>query len=206
MTVRDEFLFIAGETALDFLNTEIERDGEPADLLTDAAALERWFQDAELGRVRVTPSVLKGAKRLRAAFREIVGDLERRPLAGRSTAGSAVPASGRRTGRPAAGAPLRVLGEELERGHGALTLHAKDGGFAVEFRPRQEDPRFLLARTAANFLANADPTRIRRCGGTNCILFFYDATKSATRRWCSMAGCGNRMKAAMHYQRTRQSS
>lgn len=179
MTVRNEFLFIAGETALDFLNTEIVRDGEPVDLLGDAAALERWFQDAGLGRARVTPSVLKGAKRLRAALRKLLSGT---------------------------GSSLRVINEELRRGQGELTLRAKDGGFAVEFRPRQDDPRFLLARLAADFLAGADPARIRRCGGTNCILFFYDATKSATRRWCSMAGCGNRMKAALHYQRTRQSS
>lgn len=179
MTVRDEFLFIAGETALDFLNTEIVRDGEPADLLGDAAALERWLQDAGLGRVRVTRSALEGAKRLRAALRKLLSG---------------------------AGSSLRVINEELRRGEGALVLSAKDGRFAVEFRPRQEDPRFLLARTAADFLANADPARIRRCGGTGCILFFYDATKSGTRRWCSMAGCGNRMKAALHYQRTRQSS
>ncbi|HET8773110.1 MAG TPA: ABATE domain-containing protein, partial [Thermoanaerobaculia bacterium] len=89
MTVRDEFLFIAGETALDFLNTEIVRDGQPVDLLGDAAALERWLQDAGLGRIRVTRPAFEGAKRLRAAFREIVEGLARRPPAGRSTAGSA---------------------------------------------------------------------------------------------------------------------
>lgn len=189
MTVRDEFLFIAGDPALDFVNTEIVRDGEPVDLLADPASLERWLQDAGLGRVRVTPAMLEGAKRLRRALREIVGEL-------------AAPAGGRRTGRPAAGGP-RVINEELQRGRGALALRAKNGGFAIEFEPQQDDPRFLLARAAANFLASADPARIRRCGGTNCILFFYDTTKSATRRWCSMAGCGNRMKAALHYQRSK---
>ena len=83
----------------------------------------------------------------------------------------------------------------------AITEAAMRG--EIEFEPQQCDARFLLARAAANFLASADPARIRRCGGTNCILFFYDTTKSATRRWCSMAGCGNRMKAAAHYHRTK---
>ena len=174
MTVRDEFLFIGGDPALDFLNTEIVRDGEPADLLTDAAALERWLHDAGFGRVHVTSATLKDAKRLRGALRKLVSGTSSSPNA---------------------------INVELARGHGALTLRKSDGKFEVVFQPREEDARFLLARAAANFLATADPERIRRCGGTNCILFFYDATKSATRRWCSMAGCGNRMKAAAHYRR-----
>jgi predicted RNA-binding Zn ribbon-like protein len=179
MTVSHDFLFIGGDPALDFLNTEIVRDGAPVDLLDSPAALEQWMLEAGLGRVRITPATLKGAKRLRAALRRVVS----------GTASS-----------------VRVIDEELQRGLGALTLRAHEGKFAIEFRPKQEDPRFLLARAAATFLASADPARIRRCGGTNCILFFYDATKSGTRRWCSMAGCGNRMKAALHYQRTRLSS
>ena len=174
MTVRDEFLFIAGEPALDFVNTEIVRDGEPTDLLTDAAALERWLHEAGFGRVRATPAMLKDAKRLRAALRKIVAG------EGRS---------------------LGVLNEELRRGEGALMVRTSDAGYALTFEPHQKDPRFLLARAAAEFLASADPSRIRRCGGTNCVLFFYDTTKSGTRRWCSMAGCGNRMKAAQHYRR-----
>lgn len=174
--VRHEFLFIAGDPALDFVNTEIVRDGEPVDLLDGTDALEQWLRDAKLGRAHVTAAMLKDAKRLRAALRAIV--------------------SGE-------GSSLRAINEELRRGTGTLALRAKDGAYELAFEPREEDPRFLLARAAATFLASADPSRIRRCGGTNCILFFYDATKSGTRRWCSMAGCGNRMKAALHYQRTR---
>ena len=183
MTVRDGFLFIGGEVALDFLNTEIVRDGEPVDLLGDVAALERWMHEAELGRVPVSTAALREARRLRAALREVAGALA--------------------DGKPPRRAAVQLIDRELRRGIGSLALRASEGTFAVEFEPRHRDARFLLARAAATFLASADPTRIRRCGGTNCILFFYDATKSATRRWCSMAGCGNRMKAALHYQRTK---
>lgn len=49
----------------------------------------------------------------------------------------------------------------------------------------------------------ADPSRIGVCGATNCILIYYDTTKSRTRRWCSMATCGNRAKAALFYKRSR---
>lgn len=177
MMVSHNFLFIAGDPALDFVNTEIVRDGERVDLLDGTEALEQWMREAGLGRVRVTPDALKGAKRLRAALRRF--------------------ASGEAS-------PLRAINDELRRGQGTLTLRAKDGKFAIEFEPRDHDARFLLARTAANLLATADPVRIRPCEGTNCILFFYDTTKSGTRRWCSMAACGNRMKAALHYRRMKE--
>ena len=46
-----------------------------------------------------------------------------------------------------------------------------------------------------------DPSRVRRCGRQGCVLLFFDTSKNSTRRWCDMAVCGNRVKAAAHYQR-----
>ncbi|MFP1663514.1 CGNR zinc finger domain-containing protein [Streptomyces cavourensis] len=45
------------------------------------------------------------------------------------------------------------------------------------------------------------PDRIRPCANDACVLHFYDVSKNGTRRWCSMAGCGNRAKAQRHYAR-----
>jgi predicted RNA-binding Zn ribbon-like protein len=36
--------------------------------------------------------------------------------------------------------------------------------------------------------------RIRQCSGSNCALVFYDESRTANRRWCSMQRCGNRAK------------
>lgn len=47
--------------------------------------------------------------------------------------------------------------------------------------------------------AGHGPDRIRRCAHPDCVLFFYDTSKNGTRRWHSMATCGNRTKAARHY-------
>lgn len=65
-------------------------------------------------------------------------------------------------------------------------------------------PYWLPAWSAAeNFLRLlADrPDRIRPCSNDECVLHFYDVSKNGTRRWCSMAGCGNRAKARRHYAR-----
>lgn len=49
----------------------------------------------------------------------------------------------------------------------------------------------------------SSPGRLRPCANTECRLFLLDRSKPNTARWCSMAVCGNRMKARRHYRRTR---
>ncbi|CAN5245816.1 CGNR zinc finger domain-containing protein [soil metagenome] len=46
------------------------------------------------------------------------------------------------------------------------------------------------------------PGRLRPCTNSECQLFLIDRSKPNTARWCSMAVCGNRMKARRHYSRT----
>ncbi|MEU6193179.1 CGNR zinc finger domain-containing protein [Streptomyces sp. NPDC047061] len=47
------------------------------------------------------------------------------------------------------------------------------------------------------------PGRLRPCANPECRLFLVDRSRTNQARWCSMAVCGNRMKARRHYQRTR---
>lgn len=54
-------------------------------------------------------------------------------------------------------------------------------------------------------LARHNPGRLRPCANEECRLFLIDHSKAGTARWCSMAVCGNRMKARRHYQRARES-
>ena len=45
------------------------------------------------------------------------------------------------------------------------------------------------------------PGRLRPCANAECNKFLIDHSKPNTGRWCSMAECGNRMKARRHYAR-----
>ncbi|HET6733536.1 CGNR zinc finger domain-containing protein [Mycobacterium sp.] len=45
------------------------------------------------------------------------------------------------------------------------------------------------------------PGRLRPCANDECRLFLIDRSRSGTARWCSMSGCGNRMKARRYYRR-----
>jgi predicted RNA-binding Zn ribbon-like protein len=107
-------------------------------------------------------------------------------------------------GRTLRSSDLQALDDALNQAEVRLSLQLRGG------RPHLETetcgspaPVFLIARAAAEFLATADLSRVRQCEGTGCILLFYDTTRSHTRRWCSMAGCGNRSKVAAHYHRHR---
>jgi predicted RNA-binding Zn ribbon-like protein len=71
-----------------------------------------------------------------------------------------------------------------------LTLNGSPGG-AV---------RAVLAWDA---LRVSSPGRLRPCANSECRLFLIDRSKPNTARWCSMAICGNRMKARRHYRRAR---
>ncbi|MEV0667377.1 CGNR zinc finger domain-containing protein [Actinomadura luteofluorescens] len=88
--------------------------------------------------------------------------------------------------------------------HGGLRLFLKDG--TPSERPELDSeawrPAWLATRAYLDLLGTAPPGRLRHCEGTGCVLWFLDTSRSGRRRWCSMAGCGNRAKAKAHYQRT----
>ncbi|MCK0173611.1 CGNR zinc finger domain-containing protein [Mycolicibacterium sp. F2034L] len=52
-------------------------------------------------------------------------------------------------------------------------------------------------------LERALPGRLRPCANDECRLFLLDRSRAGRARWCSMQGCGNRMKARRHYDRVR---
>ncbi|MEU6057389.1 CGNR zinc finger domain-containing protein [Streptomyces sp. NPDC047097] len=47
------------------------------------------------------------------------------------------------------------------------------------------------------------PRRLRPCANEECNLFLVDHSRPGTARWCSMATCGNRMKARTHARKRR---
>jgi predicted RNA-binding Zn ribbon-like protein len=59
-----------------------------------------------------------------------------------------------------------------------------------------------IVESAADALVAGELSRVRRCADPRCMRVFYDGTKNGRRRWCDMATCGNRAKAARHRQKT----
>ena len=58
-----------------------------------------------------------------------------------------------------------------------------------------------VAQVLAHLSRHENLQLVRQCEAHDCTLFFHDQTKSHRHSWCSMAFCGNRMKAAAHRAR-----
>lgn len=194
LMVRYFFLFISAALPLDFLNTEAMLDGQPADLMRDGDDLLRWLAESGLATksearilrqagASARASWLKESHRLRAGLRAMFSRVAE--------------------GQPLRQADLDRINEVLASTTGTMRLEPGDPQPTLQLQAHAVTPPFLVARATAAFLASADLTLVRRCQGEGCILFFYDTTKSHTRRWCSMATCGNRTKVKAHYVRQR---
>jgi predicted RNA-binding Zn ribbon-like protein len=60
--------------------------------------------------------------------------------------------------------------------------------------PEPDAPLHACALAIEDLLVRADPSRIRKCGASDCDVYFSDTSKGRRRRWCSMSNCGNREK------------
>lgn len=60
-----------------------------------------------------------------------------------------------------------------------------------------------VARAGVELLGGPLAQRIKKCAGEGCALLFVDTSRSGERRWCSMAGCGNKAKVSEFRQRLR---
>lgn len=97
---------------------------------------------------------------------------------------------------PAAALNRFVLGVRAE-------LVVGDGGARWQVASRGADGPAVRVTLAWSALARTAPGRLRPCGNPECQLFFVDRSRGNTARWCSMATCGNRMKARRHHARAR---
>jgi predicted RNA-binding Zn ribbon-like protein len=78
-----------------------------------------------------------------------------------------------------------------------------DGRIAWSLSVQPDRELAVRAVLAWDALGQTSPGRLRPCANDECRLFLIDRSKAGTARWCSMAVCGNRMKARRHYERAR---
>jgi predicted RNA-binding Zn ribbon-like protein len=202
MPDRPSPFFVGDHLALDFLNTVATPRDVPVEWLRDGRDLVDWLEQAQVIAADV-------AARFRASE-------DQRALDG--VAGRAREFRGwlrgfvtRHMGKPLTTGAAKALGplNELLAGDTSYpVVEAAGGEQALRLRRvhRWESPDELLhpvAEAAADLVCSVDFRLIRACEGSVCSLLFLDRTKAHGRRWCSMAVCGNRAKAAAHRARKR---
>ena len=194
---RSPFVFVGERLWLDFVNCE--HGVRRFDSLRDFETMVRWLEaasilDTERGgglrrRALQQPAgaaaALVDARRVRGALRSLA---ERGPMSERIRAEGLAEIN-------------RVLGRSA--GTRRVDLRA-DGTFIRSFVPVGDAFAGLVipvVESAADALILGELPRVRRCADQRCQRVFFDNTKNARRRWCDMATCGNRAKAARHREK-----
>ncbi|MUL68103.1 hypothetical protein BOO86_26770 [Mycobacterium sp. CBMA 234] len=168
--MRDPRPLVGEPLALDLLNTTWMSDDGPQDLLADTAGLRCWLTANGLD------SRCAADEKTRVAL-----------IGARSAILCAVSDDS-----------ADQLNAVLDRGRVRRVLTESGPQDDADVAHQEWLPGWLAADNLLKLLAEA-PGRIKPCAHPHCILWFYDTSKNGTRRWCSMAICGNRAKAARHY-------
>jgi predicted RNA-binding Zn ribbon-like protein len=176
------FEFLADQLALDFVGTVSERGTTHEDKLRSGSDLGDWI--AQAGLVQAAPAVtepeLHAAKALREALFRLVTALT--------------------AGQPPAADDLLLLNAAAAQPPPAVHLDAsgrlrREGGLAACLS--------AVARSGVELLGGPDRELVRWCAGERCTRPFVDRSRGRRRRWCGMAGCGDRAKAAAYRERRR---
>jgi len=194
---RSPFVFVGERLWLDFVNCE--HGLRRYDALRDFESMVRWLESAGVldgeraggirRRAQQQPAgasvALVDGRRVRAALRALA---ERGPMSERVRNEGLVEIN-------------RVLG----RSAGTRRVDLRpDGTFIRSFVPVGDAFAGLVipvVESAADALILGELSRVRRCADQRCQRVFFDNTKNGRRRWCDMATCGNRAKAARHREK-----
>ncbi len=190
------FAFVGERLWLDFVNTDDVRRGARVDMLRDFDALVHWMEAACVFDAERATSIRRRAVQQPAGASAALADARRiraslRALAERGAGTHEVRLDA-----------LAEINRVLGRSAGTRRVEVRsDGSFARSFVPVGDAFAGLMipiVESAADALVLAELVRVRRCADPRCLRVFFDSTKNGRRRWCDMATCGNRAKAARH--------
>ena len=200
-TDNHEFAFVGERLWLDFVNTDELRKGAHVDTLGDFESLVKWLSAAAVLDRERSASILRRAQQQPAGATAALADARRIRSALRLLAeqGAASPDVSFNT--------VVEINRVLGRSAGTRRLEGReDGAFVRSFVPVGDAFAGLMipvVESAADALVFSELARVRSCGEPRCNRVFFDSTKNGRRRWCDMATCGNRAKAARHRERAK---
>ncbi|UNO41856.1 ABATE domain-containing protein [Streptomyces sp. MST-110588] len=180
---RSRWVWYGGRLSIDFVNTLRDRFAGGRELLCAPEDLAAWCEAAGLtgeGRIAVDERALMAARELREAVDAgVVAVVREQPFP------------------PAA---VRTLNDWLAHDPGEPPrLELADGVPVLRSEPPATEWAGALHRIAADaaeILGGDGRARLRICDGVGCSARFVDKSVGRRRRWCQMATCGNRAKAA----------
>ena len=198
------FVFIGERLWLDFVNTDDVRRGVRVDVLRDFDSLIRWLETTHVLDGERACGIARRAHQQPAGAAAALVDARRVRAALRTLAERGA------TSDKARSDALLEMNRVLGRSAGTRRVEGReDGSFHQSFVPVGDAFAGLMipvVESAAEALVHGELVRVRRCGDNRCPRVFFDSTRNGRRRWCDMATCGNRAKAARFRAREREVS
>ena len=216
------FAFVGDRLWLDFVNSDDAHrppravkthelpDGDGyTDALSDFESFVRWMEGVALLDAERAAGIRRRAQQQPAGATAVLADARRVRGSLRSLAEWSAGAA-RGLGGDVRAVVLGEINRVLGRSAGMRRLEERpDGTYVRSFAPVGDAFASLLipvVDSAADALILGELARVRRCADPRCRRVFLDATKNGRRRWCDMAACGNRAKAARHRSKDRTTS
>ena len=185
---------------LDFANTVESPFTAPRDFLIESTALVRWGRHRGLLTTAQVERLLVDEARRPA----LVAETFERAIALRAAIQRAFGAMA--NGAAPAEQDLATMQRAYLAGVSRSRLVLRDEQFDWEWSDDSIASRVLwpVARSAIELLTAGDLARVRQCPmPEGCGWLFYDTSKNASRRWCSMEGCGSHAKMRRYNARRR---
>jgi predicted RNA-binding Zn ribbon-like protein len=97
----------------------------------------------------------------------------------------------------------RLLRREPHYWNIRLDTNGRPGKETVTATRGVWQPLMQVCQSAVDLLTSDHLELLRACANPRCSVFFIDQSRNRTRRWCSMARCGNLIKVTRFYARKR---
>jgi predicted RNA-binding Zn ribbon-like protein len=192
---RDHSHELSLEDTFDFLNTIELENGfledhftsfrDASDWLLQRGVVHRWRADLARPTGEAAERALDRIRTVRDALREVSDAVVH--------------------GRPADPSALTEVNRALDARERIELVQSTDGlsvGHSHVGDPI-DDALARLAEPLVDEIQDGNAGRIRICANNTCRWIFFDESRAARRRWCDMASCGNRAKAARHRARVK---
>jgi predicted RNA-binding Zn ribbon-like protein len=187
------YQFVAGNLALDFVNTVAFRSdpGKTKDHLESAEDVLRWASQAQLPDLAASSfgplAETVALRRIRAVREQLFAVFH--AIASSDTIPTDI---------------LARIGNALQDCCARRCLSIEGAEIRWTWRPDARYTDYLLfpvLTAATELLTSVSRGSLRQCEDSGCGWLFLDRSNAHTRRWCSMADCGNRNKARKYYRR-----
>jgi predicted RNA-binding Zn ribbon-like protein len=196
----ERFRFRGGVLALDLVNTEKLKRGKPFEALETPQDVAQWWQAVREHHPQWLREVQGGDEAIDANDTKLLDALKTLRAALRRIFAALVENTAPRQ------EDVDVLNIVLRTGHWYMNLSPEGEPLPV-YQTEGTHSRILLscALSALQLIREGERSRLHRCESDRCILFFYDTTRSATRRWCSTS-CMDRARSLQRYHQAKQAA